>query len=103
MKMIMWATDVIDNNIREAHMYAEKAHKLKDVNKAAADWCAKMAKSHLDFNTDGHTVAERMISDYKASGQKSPLEAGMMEVYNAKHADLIAKTAEVKAMLDMYK
>lgn len=101
--MIMWTTNIIEANIAEAYKYAEKAHELKESSRQAADWCVKMAKAHLDFNAEGHDVAERLIAEFRQSNAASPLEPGMMAVYEAKHAELIKKTAEVKMMLEMYK
>jgi hypothetical protein len=103
MKMIKWASDIIENNIKEAEKYAHKAHELRDVNRAAADWCKEMATSHLRFNDTGHGVVKKLIEAYVASGEHSPLEAGMRAVYNERHADLMHRTAEVQALLNMYK
>lgn len=103
MRMIKWASDIIAGNLREARKYAEKAHELRDINKAAADWCKEMAQKHLEFNTNGHALVKKMIEDYAASGKNSELAPGMKAVYEATHADLMRESAEIAAMIAGYK
>lgn len=103
MRMIKWASDIIEGNISEAEKYARKAHELRDENKAAADWCKEMAAAHLHFNDAGHAVVKKLIDDYAASGKNSELAPGMKAVYNDRHNDMIRRTAEVQAMIAMYK
>ena len=95
MRMIKWASDIIAGNLREARKYAEKAHELRDINKAAADWCKEMAQKHLEF--------KKMSEDYAASGKNSELAPGMKAVYEATHADLMRESAEIAAMIAGYK
>ena len=103
MRMIKWVSDILCGNVREAKMYAHKAHELREENKAVADWCRDMAQKHLEFNVSGHDIVKRMIREYAESGEHSELAPGMMVVYNDRHNDLMAETAEVKAMIEMYK
>lgn len=103
MRMIKWASDIIDGNLREAEKYIGKAYELRDVNKDAADWCKEMAAKHLDFNTKGHDLVKNLIADYAASGKHSELAPGMQAVYNEIHADMIKRNAEIMAMISGYK
>lgn len=103
MRMIKWASDIIKNNLSEAEKYIGKAYELREVNKDAADWCKEMAVKHLEFNSKGHELVKKLISDYVASGKHSDLAPGMQMVYNEMHADMIRKHAEIAAMIANYK
>ena len=103
MRMIKWASDIINGNLREAEKYIGKAYELRDVNKDAADWCKEMAAKHLDFNTKGHDLVKKLIADYAASGKHSELAPGMQAVYNEIHAYMIKRNAEIMAMISGYK
>jgi hypothetical protein len=101
--MIKWVSGIIDGNIAEAKKYIHKAYELREEDKALADWCRDMAMSHMAFNAKGHEIVKRMIDDFAASGKHSDLAPGMIAVYKDKHNDIIAESAEVKAMIDAYK
>lgn len=103
MKMIKWASDIIAGNIREAKRYADEAFRLKDISPMASEWCRDMANMHLHFNDKGHDYVKRLIANYEASGENHELAPGMKAVYQEIHADLMHQTAEIKAMLDLYK
>ena len=103
MRMIKWAADIIEANVGEAEKYARKAHELREDNRQAADWCKSMAEMHLQANVTGHALVKKLIDDYVASGKNSELAPGMKVVYNDRHNDMIRRTAEVQAMLNMYK
>lgn len=103
MKMIKWASDIMKNNLHEAEKYIGKAYELREVNKDAADWCKEMASKHLEFNSKGHELVKKLISDFVASGKHSDLAPGMQAVYNDMHAEMIRKNAEISAMISGYK
>lgn len=103
MKMIKWASDIIAGNLREARKYINKAYELREINKDAADWCKEMAAKHLEFNSKGHELSKKLISDQQTSEHKSDLAPGMMAVYNELHADMIRENAEILAMINAYK
>lgn len=73
MRLIMDLSNEIRGNIGEAREKINMAYKLRDENRAAADWYKSMAAAHIDFNATGHAVAKKAIDDYKASGQHSDL------------------------------
>lgn len=102
MRMIKWAADIMRGNLSEARKYIGKAYELRDTCKYAADWCKDMAAMHLQFNVAGHTVSEKLIAEYVASGKDSELVPGMKAVYADVHADMVRETAEIKAMIDAY-
>lgn len=100
MRLIRQLTDDIRSNIDEAERHINAAYALIETNRQAADWYRDMATAHLGFNAAGHAAARKLVDEQKANG--SPLVPGMLAVYEAVHADLIKRTAQVRAMVDMY-
>ena len=101
-KMLCWALDVACGNVGEAEKYAEKAHHFREQHKAAADWCAEMAKRHLEFNDKGASLMDQLcreLGETKIGGE-------MMEAFKAmvheKRGHLAERTAKVKMSLGMY-
>ena len=103
MRMIKALSDEIRCNIREAREKIGEAYKLRDKDKAVADWYKEMAAAHLAFNTNGHTVVTKLIEHAKEHMHDNPMMPGMMAVYNELHADLKREAAEVQAMIQLYK
>ena len=103
MKMIKQISDAIRENIHEAKEKINMAYKLRDHDRAAADWYKEMAAAHIGFNTNGHSVVTKLIEAAKAKEGSNPMMPGMMAVYNEIHADLIRESAEVQAMIQNYK
>ena len=103
MRMIKKVSDAIRGNIHEAKEKIEMAYRLRDEDKAVADWYKEMAAAHLAFNATGHTVVTKLIDHAKEHMHDNPMLPGMMAVYEEMHADIIAEAAEVKAMIDGYK
>lgn len=103
MKNIKVAADILKGNLREARKYIEMAIEYKDECPSLYDWMRNMAKAHLDFNQDGHTLIKRMIADYKMNGKNSELAPGMMAMFNVIHADIMKDEMELTAMLQNMK
>lgn len=103
MKMIKKLTEEIKGNIREAEEKIMTAYKMRDVDKAVADWYKEMAVKHLAFNETGHSIVVRLIKETEETNKSNPLYAGMMAVYNEMHADIMAESAEVQGMIAAYK
>lgn len=103
MKMIKKVSDAIRENIHEAKDKINMAYRLRDEDKAVADWYREMAAAHIAFNTNGHSVVTRLIDTVKTERNGNPLIPGMMAVYNEIHADLKRESAEVQAMIQNYK
>ena len=103
MRMIKQISDAMRENICEAKEKIKMAYKLREVDKAAADWYKEMAAAHLNFNARGHEVVARMISDARAKMADNPMMPGMVAVYQEIHADVIAENAEVQGMIMAYK
>ena len=106
MKLIKRISNEIAGNIDEAREKIRAAYELKAESPEAAAWYREMAQAHIGFNGKGHEVIKKLIEAYKASEEykRNPAYAdGMMGAWTAIHDDLIAKTAEVKAMADGFK
>lgn len=106
MKLIKRISNDIAGNIDEAREKIRTAYELKSESPEAAAWYREMASAHLGFNSKGHEVSKKLIETYKNSEEykRNPAFAdGMLGVWNAIHDDLIAKTAEVKAMVEGFK
>ena len=106
MKMIKRLSAEIAGNIEEARDKIKTAYGLKTECPEAAAWYREMANAHIAFNTNGHALVKKMIEKYKASDdykRKAEYADGMIAVWKAIHDDLIAKSAEVRAMIEGYK
>lgn len=103
MRMIKQISGDIRCNISEAREKIGMAYKLREKDKAVADWYKDMAAQHLAFNQAGHANAKRLIDDVKAKRADDPLMPGMLAVYDDLHADIMRESAEVQAMIAAYK
>ena len=103
MKMIKMISEEIKGNICEAREKIGMAYKLREKDKAAADWYKDMAAQHMAFNTAGHANVKRLIDDAKAKHADDKLLPGMVAVYEDMHADIMRDSAEVQAMIAAYK
>ena len=103
MRMIKRISGEIRKNISEARDKICTAYKLRDKDKAAADWYKEMAAAHIKFNDAGHANVARMISEAKQKMASDPMLPGMMVVYEDMHADIMKESAEVSAMIATFK
>ena len=103
MKMIKMLSEDIRGNIHEAKEKIKTAYRLRDTDKAVADWYKDMAVKHMAFNETGHSIVTRIIKDSEETSKANPLYAGMIAVYNEMHAEIMAEAAEVQGMISAYK
>ena len=106
MKIIKRLSNDIACNIEEARDKIRTAYDLKAEHPEAASWYREMAAAHIGFNQSGHAAVKKMIEAYKAADEykRNPEYAnGMLEAWQAMHTDMMARAAEVKAMIDGYK
>jgi hypothetical protein len=103
MRIIKTLSDEIRHNIHEAREKISHAYKMHTIDKSTADWYRDMAVAHLKFNDAGHNIVVHMIDDAKKNHTNNPMVPGMLAVYEEMHADIMAESAEVKAMIDSYK
>lgn len=106
MKLIKQLSNDIACNIDEARDKIRTAYELKAEFPEAGAWYREMAIAHINFNANGHATVKKLIESYKASEEyrRNPNYAdGMIDAWTVIHDDLIAKAAEVKAMIEGYK
>ena len=103
MRMIKQVCCEIKGNICEAREKIGMAYKLREKDKAVADWYKDMAAQHIAFNTAGHANVKRLIEDAKSKHADDKLMPGMVAVYEDMHADIMRDSAEVQAMIAAYK
>lgn len=106
MKIIKRLSNDIAGNIEEARDKIRIAYELKAEFPEAAAWYREMAAAHINFNSNGHATVKKLIETHKNSEEykRNPAYAdGMIAAWTVIHDDLVAKTAEVKAMIDGFK
>lgn len=106
MRIIKQLSGDIECNIREAEEKIDTAYRLREQFPQEALWYKDMAIAHLNFNNRAHELVAAQINTYRSSQEYKdhPEYAdGMMAVWNDRHADLIARSAKVKSMVDTYK
>lgn len=106
MKLIKQIAESMEGNLREARNHIGTAYRLKDSDPQSAAWYKDMASAHINFNTAGHTAIAKLITDYKETPDyknRADYYAGMLDVWNAKHADIVRETAEIQAMITTFK
>ncbi len=106
MKIIKRLSNDLAGNIEEARDKIRVAYELKAEFPEAAAWYREMAAAHINFNSNGHATVKKLIDAHKNSEEykRNPAYAdGMIAAWTVIHDDLIARTAEVKAMIDGFK
>lgn len=106
MKIIKRISNDLAGNIEEARDKIRVAYELKAEFPEAAAWYREMAAAHINFNSNGHATVKKLIDAHKNSEEykRNPAYAdGMIAAWTVIHDDLIARTAEVKAMIDGFK
>lgn len=106
MKIIKRISNDLAGNIEEARDKIRVAYELKAEFPEAAAWYREMASAHINFNSNGHATVKKLIDAHKNSEEykRNPAYAdGMIAAWTVIHDDLIAKTAEIKAMIDGFK
>lgn len=106
MKKIKLISNEISGNLDEAREKIRIAYELKADSPEAAAWYREMAAAHVGFNTNGHSIVKKLIETAKNSDdyKRNPEYInGMTAAWEAIHNDQIAKTAEVKALIDGWK
>ncbi len=106
MHMYEHMNDVLDimwGNLMEADKYVGMAHELKDECRAYADWCKEMAHKHIEFNSGGKTVYDRMKERLHEEHEHKEHHAGALLVLDRNMAKLHQHCAEIKAKMAEYK
>lgn len=106
MKIIKQVAKDIECNIAEAKDKIETAYKLRSEFPTESLWYRDMAAAHLNFNNKGHELVSMEIEKFRSSAEyeeRIDYVKSMMDVWNDKHAELVAEAARVKAMIDSFK
>lgn len=106
MRIIKQLADEIAHNIDEAEEKIEMAYRLKAEHPQESSWFKDMSASHLSFNAKAHELVAAQIAAFKNSkynAEHPEYATGMMAVWSDRHADLMAHSARVKAMIDAFK
>jgi hypothetical protein len=106
MKIYEHMNDVLDimwGNLMEAEKYIKQAHELHDECRLYADWCHAMATKHIEFNTDGKAVYDRLKERMHEDHEHAEHHAGIVMILDRNMAKLTRHCSEIKAMMAMYK
>ena len=90
-------------NVHEAKKYAEKAHRYRNICKMQADWYRDMATDHLKFNINGRQLFDKHMHDFANMPESAQYLHGIHAAYDEWMRDIDEDTAEVQALLAMYK
>lgn len=94
---------MMDKNLQEAEKHIKKAHEMRDSCRMTADWYKEMAHRHLEFNVQGRALYDRKMRDLADAEGAAEFLPGIKAAYGDWISDINEKTAEVMAMIQMYK
>lgn len=101
MKIIEKIIADMEDEICGVKHYAKMAIEIKPDSIASAEMLYDMSKEEEKHFNNLHTIAEKLIADYRAKNGEPP--ADMLAVYNYEHKKSIDRMAEAKRYQDMYK
>ena len=101
MKLIRLLSDYIEEEIGDAHKYAQKALELKHEYPDTSKLFYTLSTEELDHANRLHKVVVNLIETYRSEKGEPPKE--MMFVYDYLHKKQIDRTAEVKNLQAMYR
>ena len=84
----------------DAEKYAKQALEHKATDKRLGDMYLALAKAEIGHAVMEHEQAVRIIKEQKDSGKSIP--AGMMELWNWEHEQLMEQEKGAKILIDMY-
>lgn len=93
----------MDGNISEAHKYARMAHEWRDKCRMQADWYRDMAVGHLNFNAPARQLYDKRMADLASMPEAAEYIHGIRMAYDAWMHEIAEDTAEVQALISMYK
>lgn len=97
MKLIQELSDMIEEEISDAHKYAKCSLSQKESDPELAKTFAQLSSEELGHADKLHTQVVRLIKEYRESHGDPPEH--MLFIYNYLHDRHIQKVAEIKAML----
>ena len=101
MKLIQELSEMVDDEIADAHKYAKCALEQKDQNPALARVFNDLSAAETQHMTILHTEVTKLIEKYRQEKGEPP--EGMKAVYDYLHRKQIDAAAEVKTLQGMYR
>lgn len=101
MKLIEKLSEMVDEEIGDAHKYAKYALEYKDTNPNLSKVFFDLSGAEMQHMTMLHTEVAKLIEKYRQEKGEPP--EGMKAVYDYLHRKQIEKSAEVKTLQGMYR
>lgn len=101
MKLIRDLSEMVDDEIADAHKYAKCALEQKDQNPALARVFNELSAAETQHMTILHTEVTKLIEQYRQ--QHGDIPEGMKALYDYLHQKQIDKAAEVRNLQAMYR
>lgn len=101
MKLIQKLSEMVDEEIGDAHKYAKCALEYKDTNPNLSKVFFDLSGAEMQHMTMLHTEVAKLIEKYRQEKGEPP--EGMKALYDYLHRKQIEKAAEVKTLQGMYR
>lgn len=95
--------DIMWKNLMEADNYIDEAHKMKEECRHIADWYKEMAAKHMEFNSAGRSVYDRLKERLHEDHEHAEHHAGIVMILDRNLAKLNQHCAELKIKMSEYK
>lgn len=101
MKLIQKLSEMVDEEIGDAHKYAKCALKYKDTHPNLSKVFFDLSGAEMQHMTMLHTEVTKQIEKYRQEKGEPP--EGMKALYDYLHQKQIDAAAEVKTLQGMYR
>ena len=101
MKLIQKLSEMVDEEIGDAHKYVKCALKFKDTHPNLSKVFFDLSVAEMQHMTILHTEVAKLIEKYRQEKGEPP--EGMKALYDYLHQKQIDKAAEVKTLQGMYR
>lgn len=101
MKLIKCLSEMIGEEIADAHKYITQALKYKDERRGLADVFNQLSAEEMKHMSILHAEVVKIIDEYRKTEGEPP--APMMAVYDYLHEKHMEQAAEVKAAQALYR
>ena len=101
MKLIQKLSEMVDDEIADAHKYAKCALKFKDTHPNLSKVFFDLSGAEMQHMTILHTEVAKLIEKYRQEKGEPP--EGMKALYDYLHKKQIDAAAEVKTLQGMYR
>lgn len=101
MKLIEKLSEMVDEEIGDAHKYAKCALEYKDTHPNLSKVFFDLSGAEMQHMTMLHTEAAKLIEKYRQEKGEPP--EGMKALYDYLHRKQIDAAAEVKTLQGMYR